>query len=461
MTTPPNGPKAPGAPLPKLPITIQERIDNPRYIGARWWYEGLEREVDGVARRKALLGFMALGVGIAGIGWGISKVTKSAASGIDSDALEAQKSYGWNVGADDVPLDYQAGALGEACDPNVLTTLATRLRPTDPAFVPHYRATLFQALAATPTASGLVDTGKALRDQMRYVSNTETQLAFDRGRAMAALFEGAAAKGKALVVDLPGPLAVAFAAGLSEKLEPVFGFDGWPHPRGVVPSHLTLGSALYFTDLFEKTAKSRPTGAAPVFVLDRARLSPYEDDSDKFDNRYVAVLPTADSLASLGVTQLLYVSADGDKEADDIADDFVAYKKKNIDLRMVSTADFTADTSAPAQKVAVAPRGASASYESNPNVYYGGSSGTHFWFWNTYGWGSPPRPATRPVFVPVRPSYVPSPRTTPFSSTSGSRSRPSDFGRVTVHPSPSGGKPAGYSRSGSWGRGGSLFGSGG
>ncbi len=305
MTTPPNGPKAPGAPLPKLPITIQERIDNPRYIGARWWYEGLEREVDGVARRKALLGFMALGVGIAGIGWGISKVTKSAASGIDSDALEAQKSYGWNVGADDVPLDYQAGALGEACDPNVLTTLATRLRPTDPAFVPHYRATLFQALAATPTASGLVDTGKALRDQMRYVSNTETQLAFDRGRAMAALFEGAAAKGKALVVDLPGPLAVAFAAGLSEKLEPVFGFDGWPHPRGVVPSHLTLGSALYFTDLFEKTAKSRPTGAAPVFVLDRARLSPYEDDSDKFDNRYVAVLPTADSLASLGVTQLL------------------------------------------------------------------------------------------------------------------------------------------------------------
>ncbi len=155
------------------------------------------------------------------------------------------------------------------------------------------------------------------------------------------------------------------------------------------------------------------------------------------------------------------MSADGDKEADDIADDFVAYKKKNIDLRMVSTADFTADTSAPAQKVAVAPRGASASYESNPNVYYGGSSGTHFWFWNTYGWGSPPRPATRPVFVPVRPSYVPSPRTTPFSSTSGSRSRPSDFGRVTVHPSPSGGKPSGYSRSGSWGRGGSLFGSGG
>jgi hypothetical protein len=161
------------------------------------------------------------------------------------------------------------------------------------------------------------------------------------------------------------------------------------------------------------------------------------------------------------VTQLLYVSADGDKEADDLVDDFVAYKKKNVDLRMVSTADFTADTSAPAKKVTVAPRGASASYESNPNVYYGGSSGTHFWFWNSYGWGSPPRPASRPVFVPVRPSYVPSSRTTPFSSTSGSRSRPSDFGRVTVHPSPSGGKPSGYSRSGSWGRGGSLFGSGG
>lgn len=449
---------------PKLPITLAERIDTPGYVGARWWYEGLEREIDGVARRKALLGILALGVGIAGVGLVVSKVAKSKTAGIDSDALEAQKSFGWNVGADTTNLDYQTAALGELCDPAVQTTLATRLRPTDAAYLPHYRATLFQALSATPTTNGLVDTGKALREQMRPVSNAETRVAFDKGRALGSLFEGEVARGKAILVDLSGPLAVAFAAGLAQKFEPVFAFDGWPHPRGVVPSHLTLGSAIYYTELLEKLATERPTGAPPAFVLDRARLSPYEDDSDQFDNRYLATLPTADGLAALGVTQLLYVSTDGEKEADDLVDDFLAYKKRGIELRMVSLTDFSADpkatTTAP---VVLAKRGASASYESNPNVYYGGSSSTHYWFWNSYGWGSPPRPATRPSLLVQRPIYVPVSRPTLFSGFgSGSgRSRPSDFGRVTVHTSPSTNRPTGFSRSGSWGRGGSIFGSGG
>ncbi len=463
MTTP-KDPRTQGAMNgPKLPISLAERIDTPGYVGARWWYEGLEREIDGVARRKALLGILALGVGIAGVGFAISKLAKSNTAGIDSDALEAQKSFGWNVGADVDALDYQAAALGEACDPTMQMALATRLRPSDAAYVPHYKATLFQALSSTPTTNGLVDTGKALRDQMRPVSNAETRLAFDKGRALGSLFEGDVAKGKAILVDLAGPLAVAFAAGLASKFEPVFAFDGWPHPKGVVPSHLTLGSALYYAELFETAAKSRPTGAPPVFVLDRARLSPYEDDSDRFDNRYLATVPTAEALAGLGVTQLLYVSTDGEKESDDLNDDFLAYKKRGTELRMVSLGDFSADPKAQAAPVAVARRGASASYESNPNVYYGGSSGTHYWFWHSYGWGSPPRPAVRPVIWSPRPVYVPSSRSTPFSGLGSgpSRTRPSDFGRVTVHTSPSTNRPIGYSRSGSWGRGGSIFGSGG
>lgn len=446
---------------PSLPFVVLERIDDRRYVGARWWYEGLEREVDGVARRKALLGLMALGVGIAGVGYAISRVVKPSSTDIDSDALEAQKSYGWNIGADGTPLDYQAAALGEAPDAETMSTLPQRLRPSDPAYAAHYRATLFQSLSATPTASGVVDTAKALRDQMRLVSNAETKLAFDRGRALASLFEGGKETAKALVIDLPGPLAVAFAAGLAEKFEPVFSFDGWPHPKGVVASHLTLGSTLYYLPLFEELAKKRPSGAPPAFVLDRARLSPYDDETDRFDNRYLATVPGADALAALGAKNVLYVSADGEKEADDMVDDVTAYTKKGIEVRMVSTAEFTADTVSPAPPVTVAKRGASSSYESNPNVYYGGSRGTHFWFWHTYGWGSPPRPALRPPFLPARNPYVPVSRTTPFSSGSG-RSKPSDFGRVTVHTSPSSSKPTGYSPGGggSWGRGGSIFGSG-
>jgi len=462
MSTPKDPKAIPGD--PSLPFVLAERIDNPTYVGARWWYEGLEREVDGIARRKALLGLMALGVGIAGVGYVVSRVAKSSTGDIDSDALEAQKSYGWNVGADGAQLDYQAAALGESADEGTMTSLAQRLRPADAAYVPHYRATLFQSLSATPTANGIVDTGKALRDQMRLVSNAETRLAFDKGRAFVSLFENGAEKGKAILVDLPGPLAVAFAAGLADTFEPVFTFDGWPHPKGVVPSHLTLGSSLYYLALLEAAAKKRPSGAPAAFVLDRARLSPYDDTSEKFDNRYLATLPGADALAALGVKSVLYVSTDGEKEADDLVDDVVAYTKKGLEVRMVSLAEFTADAAGTKPPVIVAPRGASASYESNPNVYYGGSSSTHYWFWHTYGWGSPPRPATRPAFTAPRQPYVPAPRSTPFSS-SGARSKPSDFGRVTVHTSPSSTKPTGYSRSGSgggsWGRGGSIFGSGG
>jgi len=247
---------------------------------------------------------------------------------------------------------------------------------------------------------------------------------------------------------------VAFAAGLASLFDPVFAFDGWPHPRGVVPSHLTLGATLYYASLFEKLAATRAPDAPPVFVLDRARFAPYDDESDRFDNRYLAALPSAQALLGLGVHQLLYVTAQGDAEPDDLNDDFVEYKKEGVELRMVGTADFSADPSGKQPPIALGPRGASGSYESNPNVYYGGSSGTHYWFWHTYGWGTPRVRSMRPSFLPARPPYVPTTRSTPFSRLGSTRSRPTSFGRVTVYKSSSTGRPTGYSSSGSWGRGG-------
>ena len=61
------------------------------------------------------------------------------------------------------------------------------------------------------------------------------EVAYRRGKALASLFKGNAAAAM-VVVDLAGPEAVAFAAGAASAFDPVFAFDNWPHPRGVVPS---------------------------------------------------------------------------------------------------------------------------------------------------------------------------------------------------------------------------------
>jgi hypothetical protein len=39
--------------------------------------------------------------------------------------------------------------------------------------------------------------------------------------------------------------------------EPVFLFDNWPHPQGVVPSHLVLAAALHYQPLFLKARAAR------------------------------------------------------------------------------------------------------------------------------------------------------------------------------------------------------------
>src|SRR5207253_363541 len=90
---------------------------------------------------------------------------------------------------------------------------------------------------------------------------------------------------------------------------PVFLFDNWPHPHGVVPAHLTLAAAVYYQPLFAR-AKTEPTRAGkvqPVFVLDRTRLTTYVDDATQFDNRYTAKMPTTANLKTMGVAKLLYV----------------------------------------------------------------------------------------------------------------------------------------------------------
>jgi hypothetical protein len=242
----------------------------------------------------------------------------------------------------------------------------------------------------------------------------------------------------------------------------VFTFDNWPHPLGVVPSHLTLGACAYYLPLFDVAAHRRTVPSAPAFVLDANRLNPYRDDANQFDNRYVAPVPSAQSLAALGIRRLLYLrpNADSLTELDDLNADFVAWQAADIEVRAVALSDFTAQTEAVAQAASGAP-GGGASY------YYGGHVHFHPLFWSSYGWGAPVPAGRRVVPAPTRPpnlsnapAYRPTFRPTIFATrTIGGvagigKQKPSGFGRVSVRMS--GGRVSGFGgsriRSGSFAR---------
>jgi hypothetical protein len=261
-------------------------------------------------------------------------------------------------------------------------------------------------------------------------------------------------KKTALILDLPGPESVAAAAGLARVFTPVFLYDNWPHPLGVVPSHENLAAAIYHRPDFLAARAARETPTSPAFVLDSRRLSPYRDESDRFDNRYLARLPSADGFAKLGINRVLYVTATPQTdEQDDLNDDFVALHDKAIDVKMVALSDF-----APASEEALR--------ESNLPVtdrtyYYGGHPHGAFFFWSSYHWYSPSTAGRTftgrlPRSVSSGQRYTPISRPTLFSSrTVGGlagvgKQRPSGFGRVSYR---SGSGSLG--RSGSFGRAGS------
>ena len=146
----------------------------------------------------------------------------------------------------------------------------------------------------------------------------------------------AAVPGAALVVDLDGQDSVAFAAGASALFDPVFLFDNWPHPHGVVPAHLTLAAAAYYQPMLAKAAQSAPHDSPAMFVLDRQRLSTYTDSAQQFDNRWVARMPGVQALRSLGIKRLLYVSPSSSaRELDDLNDDFVTDHAAGIAITLV------------------------------------------------------------------------------------------------------------------------------
>ena len=480
------------------PFERDRLVDKPGILGARWWHAALADQDAQIARRAAIRNILIAGGVIAGFGAMIAMCAKVATSSSSPDvqdarktSLDMQKEYGWSFGAVDEPLVFD-GVTTKPFQPAALHSLATDLAPSTRTLTPFFQATLFQSPDAIPPSLGKLDPTeiagfKPLSVSMQPIFTRRMEAAYARGKSLASLFASVseqpgqtpATTKAALIVDLPGPEAVAFAAGASSVFEPVFLFDNWPHPRGVVHAQDTLSAAAYYQPLFAEARadRARANARLPMFVLDRSRIAAYRDDATEFDNRYVAKLPpSAAAMSALGASHVLYVvplTADATKELDDVNDELVLYASGGVDVKSVSLDMFGQDTADAAVSTSSQPASSRKPNESDKLVeesgfvYYGGSRGSHHAFFVDYPWAKPARAATaRPGTNPGK-SFEPRARTTPYSSGNPSgalatKARPANFSTVPVVIALGTGIILGarYSRSGSWNRSSGGFGGG-
>lgn len=460
------------APGNREPFVPRVSVDGPGGMGARWWNQALDR-IDLISRRRALALNIVLGGGATAlfVGGAILSEMDWSDDEVDGsmDALELQRRTSWNVGDTDRRLQL-TDTLTNDVDGSVTWQglligghLADGLAPREERLKPYYSPTLFQAPDRSPD----------LRQALMPIRRASMEEFFDRGRALADEFEAVGRPhDTALVIDLHGPESVAVAAAVSDRFAPVFTFDNWPHPRGVVPSHETLAAALYYAPILSRANESRQAPAPPAFVLDADRLNPYRDEVEHFDNRYTVALPSASRLQSLGVSRVLYVRGGaGAPETDDLNEDFAELDRSGIPVRLVSLADFQAASETGASNVPKVPDAGAPSAGSTHRRYsYGGGGGSwsHVHFWRQYGWyeAAPPRTAPyRPPPPSPASSYRPVPRQTMFSSRAVGgavgigKQKPSGFGRISIRTARSSGNiSVGRGRSGSFGRGSSSSG---
>lgn len=405
-----------------------------------WWEESLNRRQAGVRLAGLGVGAVALvsAAGLIGCGGSDEEFSEEDMANA-KDALEVQKSEGWNVGADKKmmtvrnasPTDSKGSLDGWQSykDP---AKLRAAWEPTNGALKPYISAELINSLNQ-PT----------LKSSIQPVHSSSMDEAYSRGLGMKELLKGSKdVASTAIIVDLPGPEAVAYAAALSDYADVVTTFDNWPHPNGVVPSQETLGALLYYAQEVEENKAKREKKAPMLLVADSNRLTPYQDAGDSFDNRYLATLPTAANLKSLGVKNVLYAVPDNKRtmELDDLNEDFVAYRNDSINITMMPLTDFS-----PPSAEAIAEHGQvkEGSTTTHRTYYYGGHPYFSPFFFayypmmfspmRSYNYSSMRSPSTL-----TRPNYTPTTRPTMFSSrTVGGASgvgkqKPSGFGRVST-----------------------------
>ncbi len=388
---------------------------------------------------------------------------------VSLDSLDLQKREGWNVGSKDRSLFYSEGLTTtdsqqktwSAYDPNYLISI---YQPRQAAWQPFFVPSLIQSLSQP-----------SLNSQVRMVNTPAMRETYERAEGLRNLIAQSPGANQTLIIsDLPGPSSIAAGAALADTAALVPVFDNWPHPLGVVRSHETLGSMIYYAHEIEAKQSKLGENAPAMLLLDSNRLSNYADQDSQFDNRYLAKVPPADQLKQRGIRNVIYLVKDQtqQQELDDINEDFVEWQKQGINVRMLRLSEFK-----PYQDTATAATTGAPASTVQQHHYYGGSPWMTWWFFSHYGYGMPgvlrdarnapiPRPASRPNFDP--PNYRPASRPTVFTSTrvggaSGAgvgRTRPTGFGRTSVRMSGDGNVTGVRSgRSGSYGRsGGGWFG---
>lgn len=449
-----------------------------KQFGARWWRESL-----GIARwaTRPALGTMSL-FGALSLGgcatWGATAMEPAeyAREDVDVkvDALALQREEGWDVGQPNAALAFAGSTAEDAAGSDgwraAMVDLATTMAPSSPSLQPFYVPTLFQSLMGAP--------GQRLRAVMRPMHTPEMDADFARGVALRAQFAAVGwPKDTAIVVDAPGPRALAVAAALADHFAPVYTFANWPHPLGVVPAHQTIAAALWYRPMLAAADALRPADAPPVFVLDANRLAAYQDADKQFDNRYFVHLPSARELAALGIKHVLYVGADGNHELDDLNGAMVALCHDGVDVKMVALGDFVRPEDAPAIAEGEVDEGddeaAMTAVEADPawgfgfmfampwylapRYAYRGCWWDHRLFWGDYGWYPWPNGAVagpvrgplpvrgpvvvgppavhRPAPMPSRAAWTPTVRATIFSHQPAHFAVAPSFGQVAVRAS--------------------------
>jgi hypothetical protein len=366
----------------KNPFVRDNEVDEPGIVGARWWNRSVV-ESSATTGRRVALGVLAFSVvGVVGI-CGLAVVGAASVGSGDEEtkeeskaSLKLQQDLGWNF---DVPTQTVAfdAAYTKDYARSALASLVSDLAPARTELLPYYVSTLFQSPEALPQIKlpdGSNENIRPIAEALRPIRTPSMIEAEARGRAFGRVI-AAAPEPVLAIVDLDGPDAVAFAAGAAEKLEPVFVFDNWPHPYGVVKAHLTLAAAVYHQPAFAaaKAARSLP-GTSALVVLDRGRLAAYTDSPTQFDNRYVAKLPGSDLLRSLFIKRVLYVPPSGADpvESPDLRSIFADYRTQAIDVRAVADASFFRRSG------------------SDETYYFGGAPEREEAFFSHYGWGAAP-----------------------------------------------------------------------
>ena len=358
---------------PANPFVREGHVDKPGIVGSHWWNKELGEATALRSRRTLLVALAVSAGGISTLGLAAFALAGPGSRQETRRSLDVQRDFGWSFGAtsETVAFDalytttYAQGALGR---------LVSDLTPKSEAARRWFSPALFQSPEALPRLPLSTDEPPVTRlaEALRPINTPGMQKAEAAGRALAELLSQVKGGPVALVFDLDGPEAIAAAAGAADLFEPVFMFDNWPHPRGVVPAHLTLAAAVYHQPRFVAAAATRKLGAPLAFVLDRKRLTPYADDATQFDNRWWARLPKSQDLVTLEVKRVLYVvpSQSPTPALRDVAPTLNEHQAPGIEVRALALDAFEPNAE-------------------TGKVLYGGTQTAHTAFFAHYPWGPP------------------------------------------------------------------------